>query len=196
MRSLVFLGLASIFIAAPAAADIGEESTEDSGVLSPSSRAGFASFGIGPSVGIAACGDPGCGDASEFTQVMLSQELGWHVSGDGEGFALGLAVGEGLGNHIFRFQPSFKMWWDIQPSDLAIYITPSLELGYALFHADAGGLGSADEHAFHAQLGAEVRLVLADRALLSLKPVGIDVYAQEDGVLVGYALSVNGGVTF
>jgi hypothetical protein len=100
---------------------------------------------------------------------MLTQELGWHVSGDGEGFALGLAIGEGFGNRIFRFQPSFKMWWDIQVvEELALYVTPGLELGYALFHADAGPFGSANEHTFHAQAGVEARLVLADRGLLSL----------------------------
>jgi hypothetical protein len=188
---LLAIGLASFIASSPASAQ------EDSGVVAPSTHAGFAAFGIGPGVGLSACGDGGCAGASDFTQVLLTQEIGFHPGGGGDGFALGLAVSEGFGNHVFRFRPGFKMWWDIAPKrDLGLYIAPTVQLGYALFSADAGPFGSADEHAFHAAPGLELRLVLADRALITFKPLSFDFYASDDGLLVEYGLSAGGGVTF
>lgn len=169
----------------------------DNGVLRPSSRPTYAAFGIGPSFGLTACGESGCGDATALTQVKLAQEIGWHVSGDGEGFALGASVEEAFGDNIFRFQPGFKMWWDIQPSQkLALYIAPTLKVGYALFSADAGPLGSATDHAFNAQVGVAGRLVLGDRGMLFFRPITIDTFTTEDGVLLTYDVMIGGGVTF
>ncbi len=168
----------------------------DDGVVRPSSRATFASFSLGPSFGLTGCGDGGCTSARNFTQIKLAQEIGYHVSGNGKGFALGGSMEEGFGDNLIRLQPGFKMWWDIQPSsDLGFYIAPTMKLGYAFFTVDAG-IASADTHTFNAQVGVEGKIVLADRAIVFLRPFTLDTFTNEDGVLLTYDVMVGGAVTF
>lgn len=180
------------------AADTLAQSPEgDSGALRPSSRATFAAFGIGPSFGLTGCNDQGCSDASNFTQIKLAQEIGYHVSGNGKGFAIGGSLEEAFGDNLLRFQPGVKMWWDIQPSaDLALYIAPSLKAGYALFHVDVNGLGSDTDHAFNAQVGVAGRLVLGDRGMVFFRPFTLDTFFTENAVLITYDVMVGGAVTF
>ncbi len=170
---------------------------EDEGVLRPSSRAAFAAFGLGPSFGLTACGDGGCGSTSNVTQIKLGQEIGYHVSGRGDGFAIGASIEEAFGDNLLRLQPGVKLWWDIQPSqNLALYIAPTLKLGYAYFSVDAGPFGSADDHAFNAQVGVEGRIVLEDRGMIFLRPFTLDTFTNDDGVLLTYDLMFGGAVTF
>jgi hypothetical protein len=90
-----------------------------------------------------------------------------------------------------------KLWWDIQPSDeLALYISPTLKAGYALFHVDAGPFGDATDHAFNAQAGVAGRLVLGDRGMIFFRPFTLDTFIDEDGVLLTYDVMIGGAVTF
>jgi hypothetical protein len=167
------------------------------GVARASTRPLFANFAIGPSIGLVGCNEAGCDDANAFDQLKLTQEIGYHVSGGGDGFAIGFSIDEAFGDHVLRVQPGAKFLWDIQPSeDHGFYIAPFVKAGYSYLKLDAGPFGSATEHAFNGQAGVEARLVLGDRALLYLRPVGIDVLANDDGVLMMYDIMISGGITF
>jgi len=147
----------------------------------------FVTFGVGPSIGLSYSG----------TQVKLAQDFGYHFFGDGSGPALGAEISEAFGHSIFRFQVGPKFWWDIQPSSsLGLYLAPTAQLGYA--HLASSGGGSAN--AFDMQFGFEARLVLGDRGMLYVRPVGIDIliggnsYGSDTATI--YDLAVGGGVTF
>jgi hypothetical protein len=199
--SLILASLITL-LASPARADEGDAHEGDAhegdeSVVRPSSRGMFAGFGIGPSIGILGCNDTGCDTDASFNQLKIAEEIGFHFSGDGEGPALGVSFEEGFGDHLIRFQPGVKFWWDIQPdNDLALYIAPTVKAGYALFHLDLEGLGEANEHAFNGQVGAAVRLVLADRALVYLRPITLDMFFTEDGMAMTYDIMAGGEVTF
>ncbi len=182
------LGLASLtlltaFTFAP------DASAED--VVRPSTRPAWAAFGLGPSIATLACGGGGCASGS-FTQFKLTQEIGYHVNGSGDGFAIGAAVSEAFGNGLFRFQPGLRMWGDIPVSDdLGLYITPFGHVGYTLLTG-----GGATAHAFNPAVGVAARLVLADRAIISFSPVTFDFLVDDDGMIMSYELAFAGGVTF
>ena len=159
-------------------------------ILAPSTNPAWAALNLGPSIAVLACGSGGCASGS-FTQFKLTQEIGYHVNGEGDGFAIGAAISEAFGNGLFRFQPGFRMWGDIAvDDDLAIYITPYAHVGYALL--SAGGT----DHAFNPALGLAGRMVLADRGFISFSPVAFDFLINDNGMLMAYELAFAGGVTF
>jgi len=146
----------------------------------------FVTLGVGPSIGLSYNG----------TQAKLAQDFGYHFSGEGDGPALGVEVSEAFGQQLFRFQAGAKFWWDIQPSsELGLYLAPTAQVGFA--HLSAG---SAAANAFDAQLGFEVRLVLGDRGMVYVRPLGIDIlaggnaYGNDTETI--YDLMIGGGVTF
>lgn len=176
---------------------------DDSNALAPSTRPWLAEFGVGPNIWMLACGRTGfaggfgCTSADGTTQVKMRQVVGYHFSGDGEGFAMGLSLEEAFGSSVFRFQPGLRLWGDIPVADdLAVYVTPYGQLGYSLWHVSFGGFGSATAHFFNWQLGAKARIVLGDRWELSFTPVGFDWAANDDGMLWTYDISFGFGATF
>lgn len=88
-------------------------------VVRPSTRPMWAALDLGPSIATLACGSGGCASGS-FAQFKLTQEFGYHVNGSGDGFAIGAAVSEALGDGLFRFQPGLRMWGDISLSPLTL----------------------------------------------------------------------------
>ena len=176
---------------------------EGSDALAPSTRPWLAEFGVGPNIWMLACGRTGptgglgCSGADGTTQVKMRQVVGYHFSGDGEGFAMGLSLEEAFGSSVFRFQPGVRLWGDIPVADdLAVYITPYGQLGYALWHISLGGFGSATAHFFNWQVGAKARIVLGDRWELSFTPLGFDWSANDDGMIWTYDISFGFGATF
>ncbi len=133
---------------------------------------------------------------SVFYRGKLALDYGYHVSGDTEGFALGVTLEQSFDSHFYIFNPGFKMWWDIHITELPIFIAPTVKLGYALAACD--GCGN-DDHAFNAGVGVEGRLVLDDRWMLLFRPVHLDTYFGsffEETVLVHYDILIGGGLTF
>ncbi|MBI4951608.1 MAG: hypothetical protein HY908_06215 [Myxococcales bacterium] len=175
-------------------------------ILEPSTRPWFFTGGIGPSIVMAGdyglgWGHRGCdwrwggcwGGAD--AQFMLQVEIGYHFSGDGAGPALGFGMDMGFGGS-FRIEPGLKFWYDIGPiADMAIYVTPYAQLGY--------GYVQPDYHAFNIQFGASCRIVLGDRGMLFMTPIGIDLdpgghsrSAGSSSVLATWNIMFGGGVTF
>jgi len=167
---------------------------QEDDLLRPSERPMFATFGLGPALGITGCGSGGCSSAASFTQFKLIQEFGYHFSGTGEGPALGVSIAEAFGDNVYRFQPGAKFWWDIKPSDeISLYVTPSAKLGYGLFTATSG---SASLHTLNVQIGTAARMVFDDRWMAFFRPITLDTFANDDGIAFSWDVIAGGGVTF
>ena len=150
---------------------------------------------LGPSIFLTACNDGGCIDGSA-TQFKLQQVFGYHVSGDGEGFAIGLALQEAFGQGFFRFQPGMRLWGDIRVADdYTIFISPYGHLGYGLFTVAVAGL-SGEAHTFNWALGVGVKAVLFDAFSIGFNPVGFDFFVNDDAFTMFYDLSFSLGATF
>jgi len=153
-------------------------------MLDPGTRPAFATFALGPAIGVV---------DFPITQFKLEQELGYHFSGDSSGPALGLSIGESFGGGFgsnFVFQPGMKFWYDIQITDMAIYIAPQARIGYV------GYFGAGDSHGFNFGFGAEGKVILGDRGVLFFRPFTLDMMANDFGFVMRYDLMFGGGVTF
>lgn len=131
-----------------------------------------------------------------FIRGKVALDYGYHVSGDGEGFAVGVTVEQSFDGNFYILNPGFKMWWDIQVTDMGIYAAPFAKLGYAF--AACEGCGN-DDHAFNLALGAEARVVFDDRWIALFRPIQIDTYLGEffeEVFLVSYDVLIGGGLTF
>lgn len=200
VRAGLFAGVAAVGVAV-----LPGEALAVPEILQPSTRPFFFTGGIGPSILMA--GDYGLGWGHRGcygylggcyrgadAQFMLQLEFGYHFSGDGEGPALGAGLDMGFGGN-FRVEPGVKFWYDIEIADMAIYVTPYAQLGY--------GFVQPDYHAFNIQFGASCRIVLGDRGMLYMTPVGIDLDpgghsrgGNGSGILATWNIMFGGGVTF
>jgi len=146
----------------------------------------------------------GCTDA--IGQLKLAQGIGYHFSGGLSGLALGLEVSEAFSSRatdaagntagVTVVQVGPTLWWDVQlSSGLGLYLAPVLKLGLAYAHAaKIGWESSAKGLAVHA--GAELKLLLGERALLFLRPVGLDLMVGSStlGLICSESLAVPGTV--
>lgn len=165
-------------------------------VMTDNSHAMWVGLGFGPSVGIVGCVRRLCNTEQSYTQFKLSEDFGYHVSGS-DGFAVGANLQQAFGNDVFRGTAAFKVWFDAPLSDdLALYLTPMVHVGYSLLYFDFGELGSIVDHAFNAQAGLGIRMVLLDRVLVYVRPITADMLVGPDGVALFYDIAVGGGITF
>lgn len=190
------LPIADGHAAEPPAAPAHDAVEQDSGI-GPSTRPMWLALGFGPNVGIGSCVRHLCNLEQSYTQFKISEDFGYHVGGGGDGFAIGANLQQAFGNDVYRVSGGFRMWWDVAVSDdLGFYVTPMLHLGYSLQHFDFGPLGTLTEHFFNPQLGLDLRLALADRAIVYVRPLTADMSVGKDGVGVAYDAVVGGGFTF
>jgi hypothetical protein len=169
---------------------------DDEAVMTDNTRPAWLALGFGPSVGIVGCVRRLCNTEQAYTQFEISEDFGYHVSGT-DGFAVGANLQQAFNSDFARFSAAFRMWWDAPiADDLALYLTPMVHLGYALQYFDFGELGSIVDHAFDAQLGLAIRMVLLDRAMVYVRPVTANMNVGADGVALFYDIAVGGGFTF
>ncbi len=155
-------------------------------LVAPSSRAMFATFSLAPAFGLS---------TYAATQLKLAQSFGYHLSGDGEGFAIGAEIQESLGGNAFAFNVGPKAWYDFAVArDLGVYVAPTVMMGLGYASVDSFW-GSVSAVGFDMQFGVDVKVVLADRGLLFVRPVTIDI-AIGDAVALRYDLVFGGGMTF
>lgn len=168
----------------------------------PGTRPGYASLGVGPSILFLAAsgGETATGG---FTMFKLHEEIGYHFSGDSSGLAIALNLEEAFGGAgagdagvtIFRFQPGIKFQYDAEIADSSFYVCPMIQVGYALWTASVTG-GSGTAHFVNPQVGLEAKLIISDRGLVLLRPITLDMHANDDGFLMGWDLMMGGGLTF
>lgn len=181
----------SMLCTAAALLGVAAPSLADDSVVRPSTNPWFATVELGPSIGMLACGSGGCASGGS-AQFKLTESIGYHTNGSGDGFAIGLGISEAFGQGLFRFQPGLRLWGDIPVSDdLGIYITPLGHLGYGLLTG-----GGRAEHTANIGLGLAGRIVLGDRAMISFSPLHFDMLANGNGFVMAYDLSFGAGVTF
>ncbi len=131
-----------------------------------------------------------------FFRGKIALDYGYHVSGGGDGFALGVGIEQSFDSNFYVVNPGFKMWWDIRVTDLAIFVVPFGKLGYAF---GACSDCSTNNHAFNVALGAEGRMVFDDRWMVLFRPVQLDTYFGnffDEVFLIHYDILVGGGLTF
>jgi len=128
-------------------------------------------------------------------QFKISEELGYHFSGEFEGPAIGPHFSQAFGNGFGRLTAAFKFWWDIQPKDdLALYIAPFGHAGYT------GWFNGHWANTFNTQFGAEGRLILGQTGLVFLRAIAIDLHIGDailayDSHFTGYYdLMLGGGL--
>jgi hypothetical protein len=157
----------------------------------------WASFGFGPAAGIAD------GEADfEYngrviardaninapTQIKLVETFGYHFFGNAEGPALALELQESFGDDAFTFQVGPKFLWDFRlVNGLGLYLAPTLLLGY--MHVSPtedlpAGLDVA-ANGLSIRIGLEVKLILADRALLFFRPINLDINTFDTTISYG-----------
>ncbi len=201
MRRLVPF-LVVLLANAPASADeeagwgagVVSDDVEDDPSLPPSTRPWIAEIAGGPSMPLALCQGQGerC-DGASVPQGLLSQVIGAHLTGHGEGFALGVGVQEAFGSSLIRVQPGLRFWGDfaLAPGQ-GLYMSPQAQIGYARYQV-VGGDGS---DMFNWQLAAAIRLVLGDRITLTIAPVGFDWATDGEFLFMWFNASLGLGVTF
>lgn len=143
-----------------------------------------------------------------MTQFKLVEAIGYHFSGNAGGPAIALEIQESLSDegggtaYVIEIGPKFQ--WDIPIiQNLGFYLTPSILIGYGRAGWSRGGYGADyGGNGFTLQLGFEGRLILADRWLVFMRPLTIDVSGGkgcdncEFDTFVRWDFLVGGGVIF
>ncbi len=163
-------------------------------VIRPGTRPWVVSLALGGALGL---------DSSP-SQFKLRQTFDYHFSGASSGIGLGLLLGESLGGDGAILQVGPRLFWDIQLSSRAgFYLSPALGLGLTYIANSPEGRHGSNEDilAVTAALGVELKLILADRVLLFLRPLGLELMIggegldTVDGLLLRYDLLLGVGVT-
>jgi hypothetical protein len=151
----------------------------------------WASLGMGGAINVKDSG----------SQFKLTQDFGYHFSGNAAGPAIAIILQEGFGNGFIVFEIGPRFVWDIPVvQNLGFYLSPSLTAGYAYAgtsadcgpYANCGGGASA----FNLGIAFAGKLILADRGMVFFQPFGIDMGIRGEGVSVRYDLIFGGGVIF
>ncbi len=176
-----------------------------------------ASLHVGPA--IAAKGDMP-------VMVAIGQELAAHFGRRASGFFLGIALSESLGSKdgaftdpygfpvtasvkFFYFTAGAKLGWDIQPSSrVGFYLTPLVLGGYSYLRQAVENGPSASMNAGFVEPAFELKLIVVERLVLTLRPFGLEVLVGKaceagttdpclpDGYLMRYHLSLGLGGSF
>jgi hypothetical protein len=150
--------------------------------LRPSTRPFFVTLGLGAAVGVA--GTP--------HRLKIQQDFGWHFLDRSTGPAVGISFQESFGTgYLLKVGPKF--WWDFAiAKDLGLYIGPTAEIGAFFGSADGQRLKGMALH-----LGAEARLTLGDRFVITCRPVSFDFGFGSGGFSLRVdVFVVGGGVSF
>jgi tetratricopeptide (TPR) repeat protein len=177
-------------------------------LVRPGTRPFAATLAVGGAAGIG-------GAAGGFA---LYQELAYHPSRSARGLAVALAIGESFGSkgegppgtapRVSLYQVGAKLSWDLQPSARsAFYLSPLLQVAFV--HATSAVVGASESaQALALRAGLEVKLILDDRFLLTLRPAGLEVLvgsaqlarvlseAGEGAVMLRLDFAVGAGVIF
>ncbi len=180
--------------------------------VAPGTRPFWAQFGIGPSIFIATENS----DAAS-TWLHLNQQVGVHFLGDASGPAIALDVHETFGwwnygvgsSTLFAFRVGPRFQYDIQlVRSLGLYLSPYVGVGWGYWNYSGsffGFRGTATGNALDLSAGVEVRLVLGNRGVIAIRPLGFDfpivfwnapMGTQNSRVFLSYELLFSGGVIF
>jgi hypothetical protein len=152
----------------------------------------------------------GVGAGIELTniksQAKLSVLFGYHFMRKFSGPALALDLQVGFGSDFASIEIGPRFFWNIPLAPaIGLYIAPTAMLGYAHTTERCVRVSSTvdvcepSRNGLTIQLGAEVRLLLAQRWLLAVRPIGVDILTVANGDLdltVRYDLLLSGGVIF
>jgi hypothetical protein len=172
-------------------------------ILAPSDRPHFFAGGVGPT--FYAFHRPCRQFRSRYlcrrTAFKAGLDYGYHFSGEFEGPAIGVSIEQTFDDSLYTFNPAFKLWWDIEIADKAIYVTPFAKIGY-LLGSDwfDHSFGQDFIHGLNLGFGVEGRTVLHNRALLFLRLIHVDTFLgdfpDDDIFLANWTILIGGGVVW
>ncbi|MEZ4442403.1 MAG: hypothetical protein R3B72_25135 [Polyangiaceae bacterium] len=166
-------------------------------ILRPSTKPWWIVGGAGPDLydlNIGGAPPPGVRGRDFIARVIVAADFGYHLSGGGDGAAIGGTIEQTFGSSLYTFNPAFKFWWDIEIADMAIYVAPFAKAGYVL-----GTAGGTLAHGFNLGAGAEGRVVLNDQWMLFARPFQGDLIIGDfygDTVTLNVSFLIGGGATF
>lgn len=124
------------------------------------------------------------------TQLMVAEEIGYHLFGTTDGLFLGGAFAQSFGSDIATLQFGARVGYDIpalRSGDLSILLAPSVAPGVVVAVASANtpfGRVSGSDAGFNLQGAFDVKILLLDEQLeLFARPFAIDVFI-DDGAAV------------
>ena len=164
---------------------VGEAEASTPRILRPGTRAAMYQGSLGPVVSV------NNGSVAGY----LSNVIGFHFSGTSSGPALGGVLDLTFATGFVEFILGGRFWWDIPIAHMAIYVAPFVQPGFVIGSANGAFVG------FDLQFGADLRVLLNNRLILSLRPISFDlqILGTGFGVGVGFAIQfmhLGVGVTF
>lgn len=124
------------------------------------------------------------------TQMMIAEEVGYHLFGTTDGLYLGGAFAQSFGNDITTLQFGARLGYDIalvRSEDLSLMLAPSIAPGVVIGIVDVNtpfGRSSGSDSAFNFQGAFDIKVLLLDEQLeLFARPFAIDVFVG-DGTAV------------
>jgi hypothetical protein len=161
-----------------------KKSSEKKSRIRPGTKYLFVTFDIGPAFLI----------TEDKTGLKISQEFGYHISGTGEGLALGVSIQEAFAANFIHVALGAKAWYDIPMiEDVGFYLTPSVRMGYGFDRATEFVDKGVDY--FNLQINVEARLILDDLWLLYVRPIALDINIGKEFTM-SYDAVLGFGYTF
>lgn len=132
----------------------------------------------------------GAGAAIELdsypTQVMLAEEIGYHLFGTTDGLFLGGAFAQSFGSDVTTLQFGARLGYDIpvlRGPDIGVMLAPSVAPGVVVALVSVNtpfGRASGEDAAFNFQGAFDVKILLLDEALeVFVRPAAIDVFVDD-----------------
>jgi hypothetical protein len=192
------LGGVALLFTAQATADASEPPSDGRGADGTTcvGSGGFVDAGAGAQVALLVHADGGTQDVL-VPLLRLEQELGWHPGGGSSALALALqlaqVVGDAFDYRIASFQVGAALRWDA-PVAGAVTLGPVVKVGYALI-VDTRGTDDPS-HAAAPLAGVELRVGVADRGILVVRPIAIEWAVNGEGAVMSVDVHVGGGMGF
>jgi hypothetical protein len=170
-------------------------------ILAPGTRPAWATLGIGPTFGLVYSVDGNSRDGGG-TAFRLNPQVGYHLDGDSSGPAIAGDLHFVFGD-VFTFEAVARFYYDIPIGHTGLYVAPNIGLGFAVSTANTFGT-SVTSPGLTIPFGVDLRLILGNRGMLFIRPLGFDlpiVFTKVFGrsvttVAFSYDLLFGGGVTF
>lgn len=133
-------------------------------------------------------------------RARLNPEFQLHFGGNYEAhmLGLGLAFAGGYGNYLAL---TARYQYDIKPiSNVAFFISPyaGADIGMVFYRGSCGGTNDCAAFVLSPAVGLDLKLIIVDRLLLGIRPIGLVFPLGFGGYGYGYGFEggVSIGITF
>jgi hypothetical protein len=175
--ALLTMTFSALSYAAPLPAHAEETLT----LIRPGTRPAWFGFALAPALDI----------QNSASQLKFAQDVGYHLSGTSEGWAVGFTMQQSVGASAFVFETGPKVLYDYLLSDrYGVYLSPSFMMG-----PGASSVSHSSSGFFDMQFGFEAKMLIDDRGLIFFRPFSLDLQVAST-VAMRYDVIFGGGATF